>query len=56
MGGPREFRGQVGWCGGHPRGDRIGWGGGVGCEVVGVWMGGQGTEHGVLKNELIIKF
>jgi hypothetical protein len=28
-GGPREFKGQVG---GHPCGDGVGWGGGVGWE------------------------
>ena len=40
-GGPREFRGQLGgrWWG-HPRGDGIGWGGGVGCGTDGGWMGG----------------
>jgi hypothetical protein len=36
-----------GW--GHPRGDEVGWGGGVGCEAVGGWMKGEGMEYGVYK-------
>ena len=40
-GGPREFRGHVGWGWGHPHGDGVGWGGGVGCGAVGEWMGGR---------------
>jgi hypothetical protein len=27
---------------GHSRGDRVGWGGDVGCGAVGEWMGGGG--------------
>ena len=54
-GGPREFRGQVGWGMGHPRGDR------VGREEVwdveqseGGW-GGAGNGIWSVKNELQIK-
>ena len=55
-GGPREFRGQVGWGWGwgHPRGDRVGWKGGIGCGTVGGWMGVR--EWNVeCKNKLKIK-
>ena len=44
-GGPREFRGQVGW--GHPRGDGVRWGRGVGCGSVKGWLGEQGMEYQV---------
>jgi hypothetical protein len=37
-GGPREFRGQVGW-GGGTHVEAGGWGGGVGCGTVRGWMG-----------------
>jgi hypothetical protein len=42
-GGPREFRGQVGWGVGHPCGDR-GWAGGMGCGTVRGWTGGGADE------------
>jgi hypothetical protein len=53
-GGPREFRGQMGLGWGHPHGDRVGWGGGVGCGVVGGWMGaGNGIQS--IKSKLKTK-
>jgi hypothetical protein len=39
-GDPREFKGQVEWGWGHPRGDRLGWEGGVGYGADG-WKGGR---------------
>ena len=42
---------EVRWDGGweHPHGDKVGWGGGVGC---GGWMWGRGMEYGVQKINL----
>jgi hypothetical protein len=39
IGGPMEFRGQVGWGWGQPCGDGVGWEGDMGCGAVGGWMG-----------------
>ena len=40
IGGPRDFRGQVGWAvGGHIHLETGGWGGGMRCGTVGGWMG-----------------
>ena len=50
--GSLEVRWGGGW--GHPRGDGVGWGGGVGCGAIGGWMGGLGKEWSV-KNILIMK-
>jgi hypothetical protein len=53
-GGPREFRGQVGWVGGGIH--KVGWGGGVGYGAVGEWLGGgSGNEIWSVKNKLKIK-
>jgi hypothetical protein len=56
-GGPREFRGQVGWGWEHPRGDGVGQGEGW----YGTWNsrrvdgGGAGNGMWSVKNELQIK-
>lgn len=39
---------------GHPHGDRVGWGGGVGCGTEGGW-GSAGNGIWNVKNELQIK-
>jgi hypothetical protein len=51
--GSLEVRWDRGW--GHPRGDRGGLGGGVGCGAVGGWMRGAGNGIWSVKNELHIK-
>jgi hypothetical protein len=40
---------MVRWGGrrGYPRGVKVGWGRGVGCEAARGWMGGRGMEYGV---------
>jgi hypothetical protein len=45
---------EVRWGGGHPSGDKVGWGAGVGCQAVGDWMGGGNVIWSV-KNKLKIK-
>ena len=47
--------GEVGW--GHPSGDRVGWGGSVGCGTIGrVDGGGEGYGIWSVTNKLKIKF
>jgi hypothetical protein len=49
--GSLEVRYSRGW--GYPRGNRVGWGGDVGCGVVGGWMG-RGREWNMECKKLII--
>jgi hypothetical protein len=48
---------EVRWGGewGHPYGDRMGWGGGVGCGAIRVWMGEMGNGIWSVKNKLKTK-
>jgi hypothetical protein len=41
--------------GGHPCGDRVGWGAGMGCGAVGGWMEVVGNGIWSIKNKLIFK-
>ena len=45
-GGPREYRGQVGWGMGAPTWRQGGWREGVGCGADIGWIGGQGMGYG----------
>jgi hypothetical protein len=40
---------EVRWVGGwgHPGGEGVGWGGGMGCETVQGWMSGAGVGNGI---------
>ena len=51
--GSLEVRWGGGW--GHPRGDRVGWGRGVGCGTVRGFMGGSGNGIWSVKTELQIQ-
>jgi hypothetical protein len=55
-GGPREFKGQV-WWGVRTFMWRLKWwGGGMGCEAVGGWIGGGDGEWNMeCKNKIILK-
>jgi hypothetical protein len=49
-----EVRWGGGW--GHPYGDRVCWGRGIGCRAVGEWEGRGRGWNMECKNELQIKF